>query len=87
MELQADLEIRLRRNKSATRLEQKPSKRDLVASEAMLLRHDKEFELNTSEQRPFFYKSNYLKIDNTTLTPVQVAEIMEVWPVSKQAVE
>ena len=35
VELQADLEIRLRRNKSATRLEQKPSKRDLVASEAM----------------------------------------------------
>jgi hypothetical protein len=49
----------------------------LVASEAMLLRHDEEFELNTSEQRPFFCKSNYLKIDNTTLAPVQVAEIIK----------
>ena len=76
-ELQADLEIRLKRNKEATRLEQKPSKRDLATSEAMLLRHDKEFELNTSEQRPFFYKSNYLKIDNTNLAAVEVAAIIK----------
>jgi AAA domain len=60
-ELQADLEIRLKRNKEAARL----------------LRHDKEFELNTSEQRPFFYKSNYLKIDNTNLAAVEVAAIIK----------
>jgi hypothetical protein len=59
------------------RLEQKPSKLDLVASQAMLLRHDKEFELNTSEQRPFFYRSNYLKIDNTTLAAAEVAAIIK----------
>jgi hypothetical protein len=77
VELQADLGVRLKRNKGATRLEQKPSKRDVATSEAMLLRHDKEFELNTSEQRPFFYKSNYLKIDNTTLAAVEVAAIIK----------
>jgi hypothetical protein len=77
VELQAALEARLNRNRGATRLEQKPSKRDLAASEAMLLRHDKEFELNTSERRPFFYKSNYLKIDNTALTATEVAAIKD----------
>jgi hypothetical protein len=77
VELQADLEVRLKRNRGATRLEQKPSKRDLVASEARLLRHDKEFELNTSDQKPFFYKSNYLKIDNTNLAAAEVAAIIK----------
>ncbi|MFZ1923869.1 MAG: AAA family ATPase [Xanthobacteraceae bacterium] len=77
VELRADLEIRLKRNKGVTRLEQKPSKRNLAASEAMLLRHDKEFQQNTSEQRPFFYKSNFLKIDNTTLAAVEVAAIIK----------
>lgn len=52
-------------------------KRNLAASEAMLLRHDKEFQQNTSEQRPFFYKSNFLKIDNTTLAAVEVAAIVK----------
>lgn len=77
VELQADLEVRLKRNKGATRLEQKPSKRDLTASEAMLLRQDTEFQLNTSEQRPFYYKSNYLKIDNTILAAVEVAAVIK----------
>jgi hypothetical protein len=77
VELQADLKVRLKRNKGATRLDQKPSKRDLARSEAMLLRHDKEFELNTSEQRPFFYKINYLKIENTTLAAVEVAAFIK----------
>ena len=77
VELQADLQTRLKRNKELTRLEQKPSKRDVVRSETMLLRHDKEFALNTSEQRPFFYKSNYLKIVNTPLAAVEVAAIIK----------
>jgi hypothetical protein len=77
VELQADLEVRLKRNKGATRLEQKPSKRDLATSEARLLRLDKKYELNTSEQKPFFYKKNYLKIDNTTLAAVEVAAIIK----------
>jgi hypothetical protein len=77
VELQADLDVRLKRNKGATRLEQKPSKRDLAASETMLLRHNRQFELNTSDQRPFFYKSNYLKIDYTNLEAIAVAAIIK----------
>jgi adenylate kinase family enzyme len=77
VELQADLQVRLRRNTEMTRLEQKPSKRDVAATEALLLRHDKEYELNTSEQRLFFYAENYLKIDNTDLPAVEVAAIIK----------
>jgi hypothetical protein len=76
VELYADLPIRLKRNKARTRLEQKPSKRDLATSEARLLRHDKDYELNTSEQRPFFHKDNFLKIDNTKLAAIEVAAII-----------
>ena len=77
VELQADLQVRLKRNREGTRLEQKPSKRDLATSEAMLLRHDREYELNTSERRPFFQTGNYLKIDNTNLSPVEVATMIK----------
>jgi hypothetical protein len=58
-------------------LEQKPSKRDVAASAAMLLRHDEEYELNTSGRRPFFRTDNYLKIDNTNLPAAEVAAIIE----------
>ena len=77
VELQADLQVRLQRNKGTTRLEQKPSKRDVATSEAMLLRHDKENELNTSERRPFFHSDNYLKVDNTKLAAAEVAAIIK----------
>jgi cytidylate kinase len=77
VELQADLQVRLKRNTERTRLEQKPSKRDVAASEAMLLRHDKEYELNTSDRRPFFRTDKYLKIDNTNLPAAEVAAIIE----------
>jgi hypothetical protein len=76
VELHADLRIRLKRNKGKSRLEQKPSKRDLATSEAMLLRNDKEYEMNTSEKRSFFYRDNYLKIDNTKLAAIEVAAII-----------
>jgi hypothetical protein len=73
VELQADLPVRLKRNAEPTRLAQKPSKRDVAASEATLLRHDKEYELNTSARRPFFHTENYIKIDNTNLSAAEVA--------------
>jgi hypothetical protein len=49
----------------------------MAASEAMLLRHDQEYELNTSDRRPFFHTDNYLKIDNTNLPAAEVAAIIE----------
>jgi len=77
VELQADPQVRLNRNKELTRLEQKPSKRDLAVSEAKLLRDSEEYALNTSEQRPFFHTENYLKIDNTYLAPAEVAAMIK----------
>ena len=77
VELQADLQVRLKRNGGKTRLQHKPSKRDLAASEAMLLRHDKEYELNTTQPGPFFHTDNYLKIDNTKLAAVKVAALIK----------
>lgn len=77
VELQADLQARLKRNRETTRLEQKPSKRDIMTSEAMLLRNDKEYELNTSQQRPFFHTENYIKIDNTSLPAAEVAAMIK----------
>jgi hypothetical protein len=77
VELQADQQVRLKRNRGKTRLQQKPSKRDLAGSEAMLLRHDKDYELNTSEQQPFFHTDRYLKVDNTKLTAPKVAMLIK----------
>jgi hypothetical protein len=73
VELRADLAIRLRRNKASSRLKEKPSKRDVAASEMRLLRAGREHQLNTSVERPFFYSDNYLKIDNTDLEAAEVA--------------
>jgi len=55
---------------------EKRSKRDVAASEAMLLRHDKEYELNTSSSRPFFHTDNYLKINTTGLPAAEVAAMI-----------
>lgn len=76
VELQADLAIRLRRNKESARLKEKPSKRDVAASEMRLLRAGREHQLNSSPERPFFYSNNYLKIDNTDLEAAEVAALI-----------
>jgi hypothetical protein len=77
IELQADLPTRLKRNKEASRLEQKPSKRDLASSEARLLQNDKVYQFNTSGARPFFQTDNYIKIDNTNLQAAAVAAMIK----------
>jgi hypothetical protein len=77
IELQADLPTRLKRNREPSRLEQKPSKRDLASSEARLLQHEKDYELNTSDARPFFQTDNYIKINNTNLPAAAVAVMIK----------
>ncbi len=72
IELECDLDERLRRNKLPDRLEEKPSKRDTVFSERILLESDQEYRFNTFEGE--FDLSNYLRIDTTDMTPSQVAE-------------
>lgn len=72
VELEADQEIRLKRNKHPERLAEKASKRDVAHSEGMLLRDDEKYRQNTHPgEMP---EREILKINNAKLTPVQVAD-------------
>lgn len=71
VELEADLDERLRRNETDFRLAEKPSKRDTGKSKANLLDLENEYKMNTDGD--FFYRENYLKINNTDLSPEEAA--------------
>ncbi len=77
VELEANLEERLKRNKSANRLSHKPSKRDLEVSEQRLIESHKKHRLN-SRDGELTYK-NYLRIDNSDLKPAVVARQVLDW--------
>ncbi len=76
VELCADFEERIERNKSENRLAHKVSKRDLEWSEAEMRRTTAEHRLNsrTGEVLPF---ESYLKIDNTNLSPAETAQMIK----------
>lgn len=71
VELQADLDERLRRNEGEFRLAEKPSKRDVEASRHHLLELDGRYRLNSAGE--FDGRPDYLRVDNTHLTPGEVA--------------
>jgi len=73
VELCADFEERLIRNKSENRLLHKESKRNLEWSEAEMRETSEKYRLNSydGEKLPF---EHYMKIDNTNLTPEDVAK-------------
>lgn len=71
IELYADYDIRIERNKTENRLLNKPSKRDIQKSEELFRNLESKHRLNTNDgETPF---DNYLKIDNTNLSPNEVA--------------
>ena len=75
VELIADQSARLERNKTENRLKNKASKRDLVASEQRVLREDANHRLVSNPgEIPF---ENYLRIDNTNLSPDVVAKMIK----------
>ena len=74
IELRADLETRLARNETPHRMERKPSKRDVNWSRNNLLRDAEKYRLNSNEGEVWF--PNHLKIDNTNLSPDEVADIV-----------
>ena len=74
VELSASLEERLARNETPHRMERKASKRDVAWSRDNLLRDMERYRLNTNEDEYLF--ENHLKIDNTELSPDQVADIV-----------
>ena len=72
VELTATQEERLRRNETEFRLAQKPSKRDVPFSRSLLLRHDAEYQLDSAGR--FAGRADWLRIDNTALSPADAAE-------------
>lgn len=74
VELFADLETRLERNVTPHRLEKKPSKRNTEWSRQNLLRDTERHRLNSLPGEFLF--ENHLKIDNTQLSPDEVAELV-----------
>lgn len=72
VELSADLDTRIARNETPYRMERKASKKDLEWSRQNLLDDTKNHKLNTDEGETWF--KNHLKIDNTNLTPDEVAD-------------
>ncbi len=76
VELCADFDVRLVRNRSENRLLNKESKRDVEQSEIEMRKTSSKFRLNSydGEKLPF---ENYIKIDNTNLSPEEVARIIK----------
>jgi len=72
VELEADLNERLERNKSEFRLAKKTSKRDTARSEKNLLQTEKQYRMNSNGD--FFYQENYVKINITNLAPEETAK-------------
>ncbi len=75
VELIADQAVRLDRNKTENRLKNKASKRDLAASDERVKREDAGHRLVSQPGEIHF--ENYLRIDNTNLSPEEVAVIIK----------
>ncbi|WP_144565885.1 AAA family ATPase [Neobacillus bataviensis] len=75
VELEADLNERIERNRSPHRLEHKPSKRNAEWSEANLKKSMKKYRLNSLDGE--IKKENYLKINNTKLSAEEVAQMIK----------
>lgn len=74
VELSASLEVRLERNETPHRMERKLSKRDTAWSRANLLEYVDRHRLNSNDGEIWF--KNHIKIDNTSLRPDEVADII-----------
>ena len=74
VELIAPQEVRLERNKTENRLNNKPSKRDLALSDSRLIGDDERYRCVSFEgEFPF---PNYLRIDNTSMEPAEAARLI-----------
>ena len=75
VELIAPQEVRLQRNKTENRLQNKPSKRDLEVSDRRLLRDDENHRcVSYPGEIPF---DNYLRIENADLPAAAVAQMIK----------
>lgn len=76
VELSADFEERLVRNKSENRLLHKESKRNIEWSESEMRKTSEKYRLNSYDGEVLPFK-NYIKIDNTTKSAEEVAKIIK----------
>ena len=74
VELVTDLQTRMERNKTEYRLSMKPSKRKIEHSEQELISSLDKYRLISNEGEVKY--PNYIKIDNTNLSPEEVADII-----------
>lgn len=75
IELEADFNVRIERNKTPNRLENKPTKRDIEHSENLFRRLEEEYRLNSYEGE--IKRKNYLRINNTDISPESVAQMIK----------
>lgn len=75
VELEADIGERLERNKSTNRLENKPTKRNIEHSENELKESMEMYRL--SSRKGEIKRDNYIRINNTDLSPAEVAEMIQ----------
>ncbi|MBQ4333236.1 MAG: AAA family ATPase [Clostridia bacterium] len=75
VELYADFDVRLMRNKSENRLLHKESKRNIEWSEAEMRATSQKWRLNSYEDEVLPFE-NYIKINNTTIPPDKVAKMI-----------
>ncbi|MCT8138536.1 AAA family ATPase [Anaerobacillus sp. CMMVII] len=75
VELEADIEERIQRNKSPHRLAHKPTKRNIDWSENDLKISMERYRLNSKDGE--ITKENYLRINNTNLSSKEVAQIIK----------
>ena len=77
VELVAPQEIRLQRNATENRLYHKPSKRDIEASNNRIINNeDAKYRLVSNDSEITW--ENYIKIDNSNLSPAIVANMIKV---------
>lgn len=75
VELVAPQEVRLLRNETENRLKNKASKRNLEFSRNNILTHDEKYRLESYDgEVPY---ENYMKIDNTNLSPEEAARLIQ----------
>ncbi|MCL2407100.1 MAG: AAA family ATPase [Defluviitaleaceae bacterium] len=75
VELEADLDERVERNKTPNRLANKPSKRDVALSEKGL--RDSYANERTNSREGEISHGNYIRINNTRVPPDEVARVIK----------
>lgn len=75
VELEADADVRIERNRTEHRLTHKPSKRDVVWSESNLVHSIQNHRLNSKEGE--IDSPNYIRINNTEKSPQDVAVLVK----------